>query len=846
MSWLDNLKQLFFEEEKTISEPETKNDFKQITSNISQLLKKDYTYYLSLIPILLIGFWIRIQNLDLLRGKFLLGLDPYKYFRYATEILTTGGLSPIDIMRKAPIGHNQIFYLLPYFLAAWDKLVIAFGQTQMLAHILYPAAIGIIGLVFFFLFIKEIFNPRVSILATAFLAVMPAYLYRTLAGFADHEALAMMLMFAALWTFVLAYKSNKLNYKLISAAISGILTLLMALTWHGYAFLTIPISIFIISLILFNKTSRELTISYAIWLILFILPLLLIRGANSIFAMGILLPIFAAIALLFHTILLRTRIDFFTKYLPRGLQSIIITTVVGVGVLAVLKMDTIKFYFVQILQPAETSGRVAHTISEITGSTNLLSAYSWLLYLAFLGTLLLIYLIFKEDKKSALTFCGMSLFFFFPAMFKKYSLNTYLYLLIATGILAAIAYLYFYHTGKEDWLKNINILLVLPLSYLIVFTYLAKSAARFLFIFAPIIAIFAAYLLVKMAEEIINYQQGKFKGILIIVAIFTIFLFVSNAQAITRQAESAGSGLPGPWNQAFTWVRDNTPEDSIVTHWWDYGYWTQTIGERASTHDGGTHGEYVLYLLARYAMTHPNPSEALTYFKTYNVDYLLYSEEEIGKYHAFAYIGSNKDFDRRSTIGIFGLQQQQEVRNGTRLIYSGQWDLDEDYVLNNRVYSEGKSAIIGLTIDSQENSLSNPIAYLSDGKSTPTEVPIECVCFNGICEDNSIQTDFRGCIVIIPSFQSQTEGSELGAAFYLSKKVKDGLFARLYIKGEKLEGFEEVYSDDTPLALYQGRIIGPKKIWKINPSSYIEEDPALLWNNTEKYGYEKDFHNPPE
>ena len=24
-----------------------------------------------------------------------------------------------------------------------------------------------------------------------------------------------------------------------------------------------------------------------------------------------------------------------------------------------------------------------------------------------------------------------------------------------------------------------------------------------------------------------------------------------------------------------SWVRENTPEESIFVHWWDYGYWVQ-------------------------------------------------------------------------------------------------------------------------------------------------------------------------------------------------------------------------------------------------------------------------------
>ena len=72
------------------------------------------------------------------------------------------------------------------------------------------------------------------------------------------------------------------------------------------------------------------------------------------------------------------------------------------------------------------------------------------------------------------------------------------------------------------------------------------------------------------------------------------------SEAISSQARHSGSGLPGAWEDVYRWIRENTPEDAVITHWWDYGYWTQAVGERASTHDGGAHGEYMLYVLGRY------------------------------------------------------------------------------------------------------------------------------------------------------------------------------------------------------------------------------------------------------
>jgi asparagine N-glycosylation enzyme membrane subunit Stt3 len=37
---------------------------------------------------------------------------------------------------------------------------------------------------------------------------------------------------------------------------------------------------------------------------------------------------------------------------------------------------------------------------------------------------------------------------------------------------------------------------------------------------------------------------------------------------------------PNQWYSALEWVKDNTPENSLVVSWWDYGYWIKYIGKR--------------------------------------------------------------------------------------------------------------------------------------------------------------------------------------------------------------------------------------------------------------------------
>ena len=42
------------------------------------------------------------------------------------------------------------------------------------------------------------------------------------------------------------------------------------------------------------------------------------------------------------------------------------------------------------------------------------------------------------------------------------------------------------------------------------------------------------------------------------------------------------------WIDALNWMSKNTPKDSVVASWWDYGYWITSLGNRTSLADNAT------------------------------------------------------------------------------------------------------------------------------------------------------------------------------------------------------------------------------------------------------------------
>ena len=124
------------------------------------------------------------------------------------------------------------YYL--YKIAIFLDSDVTIGFTH---SVLYPTIATSIGLIFFFLLLRLIFGNLTAILSTAFLAVIPSYLSRTVAGFSDKEPLGMLLIFSVLYFYVKSSQSEKTYLTVTFGLISGVLTGLLSLSWGGVIFL---------------------------------------------------------------------------------------------------------------------------------------------------------------------------------------------------------------------------------------------------------------------------------------------------------------------------------------------------------------------------------------------------------------------------------------------------------------------------------------------------------------------------------------------------------------------------------------------------------------------------------
>jgi len=830
---------------------------------------------------------IRTNNIPILKdvttGEYLTAdLDAFYWLRIAETLDENGSLPAVDAMRypllKLPFSNE----LLPSALVFMHKVLSPFSESMTLRYVdvIYPVIFFVLSMiVFFFLILKLTKSKIAALLSSFFLAIIPSYLFRTMAGVSDHEPIGMFAFFLALLSFAISMerieKKNSWKGAILLGIITGFFTMFNIAAWSGismFVLLIIPFSIFILWIT--NKKNegeksnlKEYLLFYIFWIISFI-------SLGFIFsypAKVILSSTFNIRGIIIYIVLAFIIIDYILIHLKNnklkeiGKYRIIISLVLAIIFLVLMSLIfnqslgfSISNIISSILRPFG-GGRTGSTVAEnaLPYTLDIISQIGKVLFWLFFVGALIVGIDFSKGigkKKNKILFSFLWILMICGILFHRYSTgsvfngDSFISKLFYIGSILLFAgnFIWIYFKDKVET-KSENVIILL-------FTFFMAlagiSAIRLLFILTPVVCFVSAYALIKMYEYAKDSKEEIVKMIFYIVLIGIIILLVFTSVAYIKNIKGTsvqiGSSANVQWQYAMKWVRENTSPGEIFIHWWDYGYWVQYMGERPTVTDGGHGNGYWDHLTGRYLLTTPNPQSALSFMKTQNVSYLLIDPSDIGKYPAYSSIGSDKENnDRYSFIPamISNSNQIQETKNGTIRIYNGGFGLDEDIIYE----KEGEKDIFlpmqgaglgGIMLQEENNKLQQPVAiYVYNGKQI--SLPIRYIYYNKTWYD--FKNGTNSAIYIIPQIKQVDTGlqlDEVGALIYLSPRVVDSLVAQLYLMNDplnKYEGVELAHSEPDPLEtsieMYSGRDIneffyfngirGPLKIWEINPPEYI-------------------------
>lgn len=885
----------------------------------------------SIIFLLIITSWatsIRLQNLDHLEDhttgkKIPLALDPYYFLRVAeTKVSPEGGegnLPEHDKMRYPSAKVDWHPEILPNAVIFLHNSAKIFNPDISLRYVdvISPVVFFFIGLILFFFLCYALTNSLlVASISSVLLGFIPSFLYRTMAGFSDHESIGMMSFFAVLLGFVYSMKyldklknktKDKKDYYRISlfALVTGFLTALTIASWGGvanYVFMILPLSFLIFWIINANKKNKDKInekyfLYYILWLVFTVISgfifgynpsdiinkyVLGSQGLITLIAPGFIIIDYFMIWIYNH------KKDKLPKFMGENEKYRVLFSLIIIGILGIIGLQILRGNFIitvmdilnKLLRPAGT-GRLGQTVAENRApflkdwikQTGKMFFWVFFAGLFILGTRIAKTIRKKPDRT---LFAVAWLILISGILFSRISQDS---LFNGNNFISFVAYfgsivIFTLIAGYIYFNDNFKIKseLIFIGSWMIFMLISGRATIRVFFLMTPFFCFMGGYTIKELYNSWKTNKDEIIKMTLAVGAIVAIVLLIISAygfiQTSKMQAQNTGPSAGYQWQSTMSWVRDNTPEDSIFVHWWDYGYWTQYLGERTSLTDGGHKVGYWDHLTGRYLLTTPKPETALSFMKTHNVSHLLIDPSDLGKYPAYSSIGSGEKMeDRKSQIPVMSIvpSQTRETNNKTIRLYQGGSPVDKDIIFEKegkRIFlPKDKAFIGGVSFETNTNNGQKTLAQ-PEGifiyNNQQYRIPLRYVFYKGQIYD--FKSGINSIFMLVPSLeQTNQQGinvNNFGAGIYLSPLTSESAFAQLYLMDDPfnkyptleiahkqdnqfLESIKSQFIGSNELGdfiIYRG-FQGPIKIWNVSYPEEIITNKEFLERRVPEEGY---------
>jgi dolichyl-diphosphooligosaccharide--protein glycosyltransferase len=198
--------------------------------------------------------------------------DPWFNFR-ATKILVDKGWWDfkywVDSESWFPLGRYSGHTLFPGLMmtaAAAHKVLhwmLIPIDIRNVCVFLAPVFAAGTAMVSYLLAMEVTKRYEASMFCALFMALIPSYISRSVAGSYDNEAVAIFAVVLCFWTYVKAVNTGTM----LDALISAIALYYMILSWGGYVFVLGIVAIFVLVVLIMGKFNIKVYVSYSIFYI---------------------------------------------------------------------------------------------------------------------------------------------------------------------------------------------------------------------------------------------------------------------------------------------------------------------------------------------------------------------------------------------------------------------------------------------------------------------------------------------------------------------------------------------------------------------------------------------------
>jgi len=550
-----------------------------------------------LLVLFLFAFGIRAH---LAKHGLFFGFDSYYHARMVAYVIQNGAPPLIDTMGwygsegggafVPSSGHffwnfNAIIYNIVTLGGGYNK------ETWIGLVKILPALYGALISVAMFFFGKELYDKRAGYTMAFFAAVIPAFVYRTMGGFLEEDSLGFLWMIIGLVFFARAIKEAEFTRKKIGYAVaSGVFFGIMAFTWE--MFLLIPLVL-------------------ATYLVFALINIYSEKGLKGLVPFtGIFAISMGSFAIITYFVDSGRWIGQAMNYLTGSIPSGLFLLVFGGGLVILLGIG----YFMVLGEKSKNQDANRKTTKIVA----MLLLFGTLILLA-----TIIYTAPNLWKSSGVhgTSVGEENFGH-PYFGEKYNA------LIVIPFLALLLIPWRVYRNKNDHLS------IIVFFWIFATFFMAYYKLKFTYTFGLPIAAAAGVITVELFQLLKTRTELEKKAIFL--ALGFMFLVGTSAGSLFVEDKVPTIEMRNPdWKGALEWLSEETPEDSKMFNWWDYGHWISFVGERAVLTDNRNIYLKELQDVSKFMITN-DLNEALRIVKGYDSDYVIFGYDSLKKHVSYA------------------------------------------------------------------------------------------------------------------------------------------------------------------------------------------------------------------
>ena len=539
------------------------------------------------------SFLIRSQAVDY--GFELNEFDPFFNFR-ATEFIVENSVSEYftwhDNLSWYPEGRNvsATSQVMLHITAAGAYQIFGGNSSLYDFTILFPVVFSSLTVIVIFALVRIIGGTMAGLFAALLYSISMPIIIRGTIGWFKSEPLGLFYGLLGVYLFLSGIKAENKKIAISKIIGAGIFLSFGLASWGGIQFFVLPIGAFILALPFVRKDHNFLIWSVPLFVISFLSAVLLFErpGLNFVFGLGGFSIIGPTVFLIICIIIQKLSIQ--ETKTRNGLFFLCAVLIIG-SLLIVFNEDSEilplpSFRYLNAINPfLTTTDPLVDSVAEHATTTLPQSFYFHSILMIFAG----IGIWFVIDKRLKINYL-------------KNDSTAFALIIGLTGVYVSSAFV------RLEVFASISIIILSSLGLSI----LTKKIFQ-----------------IKVENESKkDLMKFSFVGLIVILLIIPLIIpengnwtTVTKAPPTILNGGSVYNVATDDWKESLEWIKSNTPKDSVIAAWWDYGYWITTMSERPTLTDNATLDSKKIQKIAK-ILVNP-PDEAWKAFQDMGADYVV-------------------------------------------------------------------------------------------------------------------------------------------------------------------------------------------------------------------------------